>query len=187
LTTIEEESKSAYKPAWTASWTAPFLSSTSGYGTEATSCLVGLNATQSKLRIAAGLARGDAIDRDYVANLPPDLLELFQAADQAQRQMMMNNNDKAIVISHSEPGEWSAPSPLYDSGWPCPPSSERQHSHTLVGRTMFETGRLPTGWNHRLNEMDEIWVPTRHHQRIFLEAGVTKPIQVAGQDIDIDY
>jgi glycosyltransferase involved in cell wall biosynthesis len=170
------------------SWNAPFLSSASGYGSEATSFLVGLNATLNpKWRIAAGLAHGDAIDRDYVANLPPDLLELFQAADQAQRQMMMNNNDKAIVICHSEPGAWSVPSPLYDSGWPCPPSSEQQHSHTVVGRTMFETDRLPTGWNHRLNEMDEIWVPTRHEQRIFLEAGVTKPIQVVGQGIDIHY
>lgn len=30
-----------------------------------------------------------------------------------------------------------------------------------VGRTMFETDRIPKGWAKRLNGMDEIWVPAK--------------------------
>ena len=35
--------------------------------------------------------------------------------------------------------------------------------------------------------MDEIWVPTHHHKRIFLDGGVTKSIVVVGQGIDIRF
>ena len=52
---------------------------------------------------------------------------------------------------------------------------------------MFETDRLPKGWNERLNQVDEVWVPTHHHRQIFVDAGVTKPVVVVGQGIDIDF
>ena len=52
---------------------------------------------------------------------------------------------------------------------------------------MFETDRLPNGWNERLNQVDEVWVPTHHHRQIFVDAGVTKPVVVVGQGIDIDF
>ena len=37
---------------------------------------------------------------------------------------------------------------------------------------MFETDRLPSGWDARLNYLDEVWVPTRFSQDIFAAAGV---------------
>lgn len=176
-------SSSTEDDTWTVSWNAPFLSSTSGYGSEATSFLLGLNFTLSKekWKIGAGLAHGDMVDQKYLETLPADLEALFQSAYKVQ--MQNQNPDKTIIICHSEPGAWSVPKPLYDSGWPCPPSS----AAVVVGRTMFETDRLPTGWNDRLNQMDEIWVPTHHQQRIFQDAGVTKPIVVFGQGIDVDF
>ena len=40
-----------------------------------------------------------------------------------------------------------------------------------VGRTMFETDRLPAGWDRKLNIMDEVWVPTKFHADIFSKLG----------------
>ena len=148
---------------------------------------MGLNQTlsQTKWSIAAGLAHGDMVDHEYVENLPPDLMQLFQSAYDVQMQEDLPAK-KTIVVCHSEPGAWSVPTPLYQSAWPCPPPA-RDKWKAVVGRTMFETDRLPAGWPDRLNHVDEIWVPTHHHERIFLEAGVTKPIVVVGQGIDVDF
>lgn len=60
----------------------------------------------------------------------------------------------AVAICHSEPGAWH---PARYSTSRCPPEGARY----AVGRTMFETDRVPSGWADRMNEMDEIWVPTR--------------------------
>eukprot|EP00980_Cylindrotheca_fusiformis_P017203 scaffold5296_cov215-Cylindrotheca_fusiformis.AAC.6 len=180
---VLSSSSSTEDDVWTVSWNAPFLSSASGYGSEATSFLVGLNHTLSpkKWKIGAGLAHGDSVDQSYLDSLPADLEALFRSAYRVQIQNQ--NPDKTIVICHSEPGAWSVPTPLYQSGWPCPPAS----ASSIIGRTMFETDRLPAGWNERLNQMDEIWVPTHHHKQIFKDAGVTKPLVVVGQGIDVDF
>lgn len=183
LLLAHSSSSSSEDVVWTVSWYAPFLSSASGYGSEATSFLVGLNRTLSpeRWKIGAGLAHGDMVDQKYLESLPADLEALFQNAYRVQTQN--RNPDKTIIVCHSEPGAWSVPTPLYDSGWPCPPFP----ASSVIGRTMFETDRLPTGWNDRLNQMDEVWVPTQHHKRIFQEGGVLKPIVVVGQGIDVDF
>jgi glycosyltransferase involved in cell wall biosynthesis len=41
-----------------------------------------------------------------------------------------------------------------------------------VGRTMFETDRIPRDWVARCNQMDEIWVPTAHNREAFAASGV---------------
>ena len=41
-----------------------------------------------------------------------------------------------------------------------------------VGRTMFETDRIPSDWVARCNALDEIWVPTEHNREAFAAAGV---------------
>lgn len=60
----------------------------------------------------------------------------------------------AIAICHSEPGAWHPP---HYRTTRCPPREARYR----VGRTMFETDRVPSGWADRMNKLDEIWVPTR--------------------------
>jgi hypothetical protein len=42
----------------------------------------------------------------------------------------------------------------------------------LQGRVMFESDRLPSGWPARFEYMDELWVPTRFHRQVFVDAGV---------------
>ena len=41
-----------------------------------------------------------------------------------------------------------------------------------IGRTMFETDTIPSGWVDRLNYMDEVWVPTQFAREIFAANGV---------------
>ena len=177
------ENVEADEQRWFVSWNAPFLASSSGYGSEATSFLVGLNSTLGKeWGIAAGLAHGDAVDYEFVQTLPPNLLQLMQKADENQQRL---NPSNTIMICHTEPGAWSVPTPFYESPVPCPyPHMEWL---AIVGRTMFETDRLPSGWDERMNKMDEIWVPTQHHKVIFERDGVTKPVRVIGQGIDVDF
>lgn len=42
-----------------------------------------------------------------------------------------------------------------------------------IGRTMFETDTIPTGWVLTCNSMDEIWVPTQFNIETFSRAGVS--------------
>jgi len=46
------------------------------------------------------------------------------------------------------------------------------YARRLVGRTMFETDRIPYGWAERCNAMDEVWVPSSFNVETFLRAGV---------------
>ncbi len=43
-----------------------------------------------------------------------------------------------------------------------------------IGRTMFETDRLPPEWVRSCNRMDFIWVPSEFNRRTFAQAGVDK-------------
>ncbi len=41
-----------------------------------------------------------------------------------------------------------------------------------IGRTMFETDRIPDGWAERCNAMDEVWLPSEFNRDTFASAGV---------------
>ena len=49
---------------------------------------------------------------------------------------------------------------------------------------MFETDSIPQDWVGRLNQMDEVWVPTAFNVETFAKAGVTVPIQVVPGGVD---
>jgi len=53
---------------------------------------------------------------------------------------------------------------------------------------MFETDRLPDGWHLRLNQMDQLWVPTHFAKDIFEANGVVpEKLRVLGEPVDIDF
>ena len=41
-----------------------------------------------------------------------------------------------------------------------------------IGRTMFETDRLPAAWVEQLNTLDRIWVPSEFNRETFMRSGV---------------
>lgn len=88
-----------------------------------------------------------------------------------------------VAICHSEPGAWDAPIPFYQTT-PCPP----HYADIRIGRTMFETDRLPDGWEDRINTMHEVWVPTDFARDIFIRAGVKrKKVVVLPEPVDTDF
>ena len=56
-----------------------------------------------------------------------------------------------------------------------------------VGRTTFETDRLPVGWLEVLRELDEVWVPSQFNRKVFAQHGVDETkLQVLPEGIDTD-
>lgn len=80
---------------------------------------------------------------------------------------MSEQQHAAVAVCHSEPGAWSVPVSLYPTTT-CPP----WYAHVAIGRTMFETDRIPNGWVRRINSMDQVWVPTAFHVETFVNSGV---------------
>jgi glycosyltransferase involved in cell wall biosynthesis len=121
-----------------------------------------------------------------------------------------------IVVCHSEPGAWHAPTPRYHTQR-CPPEehdhSSQQYERDVrhlgrrgggksrtnsggiefsqfrIGRTMFETDRLPSGWPDRLRYMHEVWVPTNFSYGIFADAmGDSRHrLAVVEEPVDTDF
>ena len=121
---------------------------------------------------------GDSYNHDYVTGLDADTRGAL--ATMAERARSIAPGD-AVVICHAEPGAWH-PSPW---GRPrCPPVGARY----AIGRTMFETDRIPTGWRARLNRMDEVWVPSLFNERTFAEGGTeSRRLRVVGEPVDISF
>jgi glycosyltransferase involved in cell wall biosynthesis len=153
-------------------WMGPIFSG-GGYSSEGISFVVEL----SKYMTVGVEQHGDAVDMEFVNGLPTSL------ADQLMG-MYMNRVDPAnsFVVCHSEAGAWHPA--LYKTSI-CPPP----RSLYVIGRTMFETDRIPKGWAERCNRdlMNEIWVPTEFHRETFVRSGVRPDkIFVIPEAVDVD-
>ena len=63
-------------------------------------------------------------------------------------------------------------SSIYLQSMPGLDFESKRYARRLVGRTMFETDRIPDGWTDRCNAMDEVWVPSSFNVETFCRAGV---------------
>ena len=61
---------------------------------------------------------------------------------------------------------------IYFQSMPAHDFQTNRYARRLVGRTMFETDRIPDGWVEKCNAMDEVWVPSSFNLETFLRAGV---------------
>ncbi|RLN63361.1 hypothetical protein BBJ29_002115 [Phytophthora kernoviae] len=53
---------------------------------------------------------------------------------------------------------------------------------------MFETDRVPKGWPDRMNKMDEIWVPTKFQEKVFVDGGVRpESVKVVPEVVDVHF
>uniref|UniRef100_A0A6U4RKD1 Glycosyl transferase family 1 domain-containing protein n=1 Tax=Hemiselmis andersenii TaxID=464988 RepID=A0A6U4RKD1_HEMAN len=159
-------------PSLSAKWFAPFFSG-GGYSSEALSFV---NYLSKKVTLGV-MQHGDSVNEQYLRGMG---IQAHKMLSDATRKRL---DPKATVeICHSEPGAWSVPTPMY-------PTSECPTPQGLysVGRTMFETDRLPEGWAERLNRMDEIWVPARFHVTTFLAGGVDpSKIHIVPEAVDTE-
>eukprot|EP00457_Paulinella_chromatophora_P007237 gb/GEZN01007258.1/.p1 GENE.gb/GEZN01007258.1/~~gb/GEZN01007258.1/.p1 ORF type:complete len:445 (+),score=39.17 gb/GEZN01007258.1/:151-1485(+) len=161
-------------------WMAPFLSG-GGYCSEATAFVKSLDAVPNlPLQIDQ---HGDSFSQPYREGLDKNTIKMLERL--AHSRLPVNNQD-AVVICHSEPGAWH---PAMYSTSECPPRGAYGVGTGLViGRTMFETDRLPKGWAARCNRMDAIWVPTRFALEVFRQGGVDEHrLFVVPEPVDVDF
>ncbi|WP_170920420.1 glycosyltransferase [Desulfacinum hydrothermale] len=56
-----------------------------------------------------------------------------------------------------------------------------------IGRTVFETDRIPPLWVDACNRMDEIWVPTRFNVETFCRSGVKVPVHTVPEGVNSEF
>ncbi len=145
-------------------WFAPFFSG-GGYSSEAFSFVSILDKESKSSKFELSISQhGDSFNQEFVNGLTKYDLELLMRL----KSKTEPSKNPLLSICHSEPGAWHAPSPNYHTTR-CPPSKPFMSASTYysIGRTMFETDRIPSGWVTRLNFMDEVWVPTKFAHDIF--------------------
>ncbi len=124
-------------------WNAP-LFDPSGYAEEARGFLLALD--NAGYYISAQPIKWN----DRVANLPMEQEGRLRAMTFKQPQ------PGSIHVSHILP----------------PHFTRRSDAKINVGRTMFETDRIPAEWADACNMMDRIWVPSEFNRETFIRGGV---------------
>lgn len=139
-------------------WHAPLRDPT-GYAEEARHFLFALHA------YGAPIAAREIRWNDRVAGLPPHQEQLLQ------QLLLKPPHPRRVYVLHIL-GSHLRPAP---------------DARASIGRTMFETDRLPPGWAEACNHMDAVWVPSAFNRETFAFAGV-KPekLRVVPGLIDLD-
>lgn len=129
-------------------WFGPVFNP-SGYASEAIDFLVPLAD-----RLNLGLKHHNPIySEKFVNGLAPEEREkLFNLRDR------FGSLDGGIVINHNPA-----------NGFFRPPNADY-----CIGRTMYETDRIPPEWVAACNRMDEIWVPSKFNLETFANSGVER-------------
>jgi glycosyltransferase involved in cell wall biosynthesis/Flp pilus assembly protein TadD/GT2 family glycosyltransferase/ferredoxin len=79
------------------------------------------------------------------------------------------------------------PSPSIEiTEFPASGFKKRSSAPYHVGRTMYETDRLPESWVQNCNLVDEVWVPTKFNLSTFKQSGVTTRMVVIPGGVDVD-
>ncbi len=129
-------------------WMSPVFN-TSGYASEAIAFLEPM-----ARRLNLGLRHNSTVvSRQFVQSLPAptrDCLMTLQANYAALSGGIVVQHCPAFAFQH----------------WP--------DAEYHIGRTMFETDRLPANWVEACKRMDEIWVPSRFNADTFAASGVDR-------------
>ena len=124
-------------------WCGPF-GSASGYGEESRCFLFGLEEAGTPVT-----ARSNGWGEDAEALTPADAARL-------QTLSARPIAPDAVWIVQDFPPRFTRP----------------EGAGLVIGRTMFETDRIPADWVNACNRMDAVWVPSEFHRQTFLLSGV---------------
>lgn len=127
----------------------------SGYGMAARNYIMGLDKLGVNVEaIPKGFWRGD-FTLDGKVSKKLDKLE-------------KNKFDKDVpLISHQVPTHFNVDYPGYK-----------------IGYTVHETTLIVNEWKEYMNRMDEIWTASKFSKKVFIDSGVTVPIEVIPHGID---
>jgi hypothetical protein len=165
-------------------WYAPFYSG-GGYSSEALDFVRA--AAEGNIPVAV-YQHGDSFNNKYVNGILSRNSREFLYAHDGERGGALTGSTSHINVCHSEPGAWSAPTPNYRTSNSCPPHSSSANKQFNIGRTMFETSTIPSGWSRRINMLDEVWVPTEFSRQSFVDAGVdSSKVRVVPEPVDTHF
>lgn len=142
-------------------WSGPFLTS-SGYGEEARGFLLALD------------RQGIAVRANPTAWHTPETELSPRNGGRLAALAVTEAPERFINVVHSVPvarllkGGSNDVFPLVEYFKPHPGAVRN------IGRTMYETDRLPRLWADQCNQMDEIWVPSKFNLDTFATAGVAR-------------
>lgn len=163
-------------------WMGPVLAG-GGYSSEALSYVAALAAEYTERHPDSerfGVREfAEHEDMAFFGGLPSNLSHVVQHAFKVGSLSKWD-----VAICHSTPDVWHADGAF---GWgraqPCPPPGAR----VRIGRTMYETDRLPAEWVPRINRMHEVWVPSQWAVAQFVDSGVhPQKIVVVPEAVDVD-
>ena len=137
-------------------WIAPFFNP-SGYASEAIGFALGLDK-----KISLTIRHQNVfVSEEFIKNLPLQwsrtLYRLHKVDPHKWRENFSYN--KNTIIIHHQPGNSLI---------------KFENAKYCIGRTMYETDRLPKDWIEKCNQMDEIWVPSKFNVETFAKYGVDK-------------
>lgn len=163
-------------------WMAPVLNP-GGFSSEA---LCYADALQQAYRASGDVGRFGV--RQFAEHMRADFIQGLPNRLGTQISEMMQNGKRQpwdVVVCHSTPDVWHEDGAF---GWgrmePCPPAGTK----LSIGRSMYETDRVPEDWVPRLNRMDQVWVPSQFGLEQFVSSGVKREkIAVVPEAVDTDH
>lgn len=169
-------------PFPSAVWMAPILNA-GGYSSEAQSYAFALDREYSKDASGSKFGLRQFAEQQshiFAKGMPASMREtLSRLLSTGMRQKHWD-----IAICHATPDVWHHDGAF---GWgsvqPCPPPG----AQISIGRTMYETDRLPKEWVPRISVMDEVWVPSHFAVEQFVSSGVPREkIVVVPEPVDTE-
>lgn len=145
-------------------WEAPVFDP-SGYADEARNLILALDKKGVSIHLKPLITAPITVDLD-----PATKKRLIKLTENPFRLGVKTQEDNSIFIIHST-GDLAYRNP---------------YASFNIARTVFETDRIPEKWVPRLNQMDEIWVPSHFDLETFSLSGVDrKKLKVIPQGIDV--
>ncbi|QQS35353.1 MAG: glycosyltransferase [Ignavibacteriales bacterium] len=135
-------------------WLAPIFNP-SGYASEAITFSLALE-PHLDLIISH---QNKFLSNEFIDNLPEKTRHTLLKLHVVPPEDCVNKIDflnKPIIVQH-QPGSafYKIPEAYYS-----------------IGRTMFETDRIPQDWVQKINQLDEVWVPSKFNKETFIRSGV---------------
>mmetsp|Transcript_4227 Transcript_4227/g.9680 ORF Transcript_4227/g.9680 Transcript_4227/m.9680 type:complete len:509 (-) Transcript_4227:102-1628(-) len=155
-------------------WFAPLMLN-HGYSSEAISFIIGLKNRLGNEGPRLGVRQfaekaNSRVRKDLPKDVRDDLSRLQRAGT--------GREGWDVAVCHSTPDH------LFAGRILCPP----RRSRWVVGRTMFETDRLPAQWVPLINALDEVWVTSQFAVKQFSDSGVNRSrIFVMPEAVDVDF
>lgn len=150
-------------------WIAPFFNP-SGYASEAIGFALGLD-KYVNLTIRN---QNPFVSNEFINNLPQhwkNVLFRLHKVEPHKWTESFKISQEAIIIHH-QPGSGLI---------------KFNNAKFCIGRTMYETDRIPESWIGKCNEMDEIWVPSKFNVDTFSKCGVDRnKLVVIPESIDTE-